>query len=201
MIDERLLDGNGELESAENFNRVLGLVDASAENFNSVLGLVDSKQGFGTAVNAVAGTDNLSIPTNPTINDTMTIGTKVYTFKETAAADGDIAIGALMTDTQANIIAAVNGTDAINTANPLVTCGTFSADTAAITAIVKGVAVIATTETFQAVDNVFSAAELAGGVDGTVGVKGAILVDATKIYVATDVNTIHDANWKYASLT
>lgn len=186
-MDSRFLECNGEPEIQENFDRIGALI------------------GFGTAINAVAATGSLTIATNPTANDTMTIGTKVYTFKAAAAADGDIAIGAAAADTQANIKAAINGTGAgqVCTAHPLVTCGTFSANAAAITAITKGVAgnAIAATETFTAVGNVFGAAKMSGGVDGTVGVKGAILVDADKIHVATDDNTIADANWKYASLT
>jgi hypothetical protein len=43
--------------------------------------------------------------------------------------------------------------------------------------------------------------ETANGVDGTVGTKGTIVWDSSKIYIATDDNTISDANWKYASLT
>jgi hypothetical protein len=42
--------------------------------------------------------------------------------------------------------------------------------------------------------------ETANGVDGTVGTKGTIVGDSSKIYIATDDNTISDANWKYASL-
>jgi hypothetical protein len=36
----------------------------------------------------------------------------------------------------------------------------------------------------------------ASGVDGTIGKKGALSVDASRIYVCTAENTIHDANWK-----
>lgn len=43
--------------------------------------------------------------------------------------------------------------------------------------------------------------ETANGVDGTVGTKGQIVWDASKIYICTADNTISGANWKYASLT
>ena len=153
MIDERLLECAGQVEIEENLNRLIALV--------------------GVSVNGTAATDNLAIPTNPTADDdTMTIGTKVYTLKAVAAVDGDIAIGNANTDTQLLIRAAINGTGAgqVCTAHPLVTCGEFAANSAAITARVKGLVgnSIATTEAFTAVGNVFSAAKLAGGLDGTV---------------------------------
>jgi len=151
MLDSRLLSCKGQSEIEENLERLIDLI--------------------GNAVNGTAATDNLSIPTNPTADDdTMTIGTKVYTFKAVAAVDGDIAIGNANTDTQILIKAAINGTGAgqVCTAHPLVTCGTFGANAAAITARVKGIVgnSIATTEAFTAVGNVFSAVKLAGGLDG-----------------------------------
>jgi hypothetical protein len=39
------------------------------------------------------------------------------------------------------------------------------------------------------------------GVNGTVGSKGDIRLDADALYVATDDNTIADANWKSVALT
>lgn len=149
-LDARFLSCKGQVEIEENLDRLIALV--------------------GVSINGTAATDNLAIPTNPTANDTMTIGTKVYTLKAVAALDGDIAIGAANTDTQLLIRAAINGTGAgqVCTAHPLVTCGEFAANSAAITARVKGIVgnSITTTETFTAVGNVFSAVALAGGLDG-----------------------------------
>lgn len=42
---------------------------------------------------------------------------------------------------------------------------------------------------------------LASGVDGTVGVKGDILLTTGKIWVCTAANGTADGNWKYAALT
>jgi CheY-specific phosphatase CheX len=99
----------------------------------------------------------------------MTIGTKVFTFvpNGTGNADGEIDVEVLLADTQLNVIAAIRGTD-YNDPHPLVTCGAaFVADILAITALIGGVAgnVIATTETFTAGTNVFSAVNLGNGVD------------------------------------
>lgn len=201
-IDSRLIDGFGEAEHSENYNRVLSIVDA-----NKTLAETDLSAAvdFATPVNAVAAKVTLTIATLPTADETMTIGTKVYTFKAAAAEDGDIAIGADVAATRLNAVAAINGTGEgqVCTAHPDVTCAAFSSANAVITAKVKGVAgnSIASTETFTAEGNVFSAATLVNGADGTVAAKGAIRVDESYIYVATDDNTIEDANWKKAALT
>ena len=193
MNDGRLLDCNSVAEVEENLIRMIGMVDLKAP-YNVVT--------FWTPVNATAASGTLTIPTNPTANDTMTIGAKVYTFKAAAAVIGDIVIGVSAAATQLNIRAAINGTDGLNTAHPVITCGVFAANVGALLAIVKGAAGnIVTTETFTAIDNVFGAASLTGGLNGTVGFKGQIMVDATKIYVCTETNTILDSNWKSAALT
>jgi hypothetical protein len=121
----------------------------------------DFMEGYTTGSNA--------LDTNPLIGDTMTIGTKVFTFVPlgTANADGEIDVEALLADTQANVIAAIRGTDH-NDPHPLVTCDqAFLGDVLAITALVGGTAGnnIATTETFTANSNVFSAVKLANGGD------------------------------------
>ena len=199
-IDNRLMDGFGEAEISENFNRVLSIVDTQTAR----VGVIDAEQGIGTPVNAVAAKVTLTLATLPTENDTMTIGTKVYTFKATAAADGDIAIGADVAATRLNVVAAINGTGdgQVCAAHPDVSCAAFSSADAVVTAKVKGVAgsAITVAETFTAVGNIFSGAALAGGVDGTPGLAGAILTDGSKIYVCTATNTISGANWKSATL-
>lgn len=115
-------------------------------------------------------TDNLTVDTNPSVGDTMTIGTKVFTFvpNGTANADGEIDVETLLADTQANIVAAIMGIDGHNDPHALAKCGpAFVADVLAITAMYGGAAGnnIATTETFSAGTNVFSAVKLAGGTD------------------------------------
>ena len=127
----------------------------------------------------------LTVDTQPTVMDTMTIGDVVYTFKapEDTDTDGEISIGTDLATAQANIVAAVNGTDGINTANPYVTMADFAADAAVLTAIEGGTAgdLIATTETFTAVTNVFDAATLGtttAGADAT-GAEAVIALVAS----------------------
>lgn len=121
------------------------------------------------AASTTQSTINLAIPTQPTAGDTMTIGTRVYTFvpNGTDNADREISVGSSLATAQAAIKAAVNGTDDHNVAHPDVTLGDFNANVAAVTAKVGGVAGdnIVTTETFTAVGNVFSGVKLAGGAD------------------------------------
>lgn len=134
-----------------------------------------------------ASQGTLTIDTQPTNANTMTIGTKVYTFKTdgTEAVDGDISIGTSLATAQANIVAAINGTDTLNTANAFVTAGSFSADALVLTAITGGVAgdLISTTETFTAVTNIFDATELG---TTTAGVDCTATNAVTAIVAVTD---------------
>ena len=106
----------------------------------------------GTAVNAVASQGTLTVDTQPIVGDTFTIGTKEYTFvtDETAAADGEVDVGADLADAKVQIVAAINGTDH-NTASAFVTAAAFATNDCVLTAITAGVAgdSIATTETFE----------------------------------------------------
>lgn len=121
------------------------------------------------SVTASSGT--LTVDIQPTAGDTMTIGDVVYSFVPdgTANADGEISVGTDLATAQANIVAAINGTDSVNTKNPYVSAGAFTVNASTMTALIGGVAgdTIATTETFTAVTNVFSAATLGGGADCT----------------------------------
>jgi hypothetical protein len=223
--------------------------------------------------NTVKAAVTLTVDTQPTSGNTMTIGTRVYTFVPvgTDTADREISIGADLAGAQANIVAAINGTDEFNIAHPLVSAGEFSSDDCVITAFIGGTAgnSIVSTETFTAGTNVFSdvtllgglncsaanaiialvaevtahdtagigaadgdgdtinltadvagaaanaivlaetlangsfagaATHMAGGVDGTVGVEGALMVDATYLYATVVANTVSGKNWRRISL-
>jgi hypothetical protein len=119
------------------------------------------------SAHAVKASVTLSVEAQPTSGDKMTLGTKEYTFVPvgTDTADGEISIGADLAAAQANIIAAVNGTDEFNEPHPLVTIGEFASDDAVITALIGGTVgnAIASTETFTHVDNHFSGALLSNG--------------------------------------
>lgn len=119
--------------------------------------------------NTTKSSGTLTMDTQPISGNTLTLGTKVYTFVPigTDTADGEVSVGADLSEAQANLVAAINGTDGISLPHPLVYAGDFAADACVITALVGGAAgdLIATTETFTAATNVFAAANLGNGAD------------------------------------
>jgi len=129
-----------------------------------------------------ASSNTLTVDTNPTAGDTMTLGGEEYTFvpADTASAQGQIDLGVDVAATQVNIVAAVNGTDEVNTANASVSLGDFASDDSTVTALVGGTAgdAIDTTETFTAGTNVFSGATLGSGADCTAANAITALVSA-----------------------
>jgi len=129
--------------------------------------------------------------TQPTADDdTITIGTTVYTFVAlgTAAAAGEVNLGANIAATKPLLVAAING-DTLNTAHPDVIATAFSSDDMVVTAKVSGVAgnAIATTETFTDETDAWGAAAMAGGVAavGDDADLGDCLLDDTNIYFCT----------------
>jgi len=160
----------------------------------------------GTPVNAVAAIGILTVDTQATANDTMTIGTTTYTFKAGATAvAGQIGIGADVAACKLAIVAAINGTDALNAAHPLVSASAFSTNDCTLTARTKGLAgsSIPLTETLTAVTNIFDRATMGltvEGVDGTAGVAGEQLIDTSYIYVCLADQNHTGANWKKIAL-
>ena len=121
---------------------------------------------------ASAGT--LTVDTQPTAGDDMTLGATTYIFVPdgTDNAADEITIGTDLASAQAAIVAAINGSDGHNSANASASAGAFAVNDSIITALIGGVAgdSIATTETFTAGTNVFDAATLGtttAGVDCT----------------------------------
>ncbi len=103
----------------------------------------------------VAAQGDLTIGAVPTADDTITIDTTTYTYKDgDTAASGQIGIGAAVTilSAQLSTDAAINGTDSYNTAHT-----TVSANSNRITAKSTGVAgnSIATTSSFTSGSNSF----------------------------------------------
>lgn len=126
------------------------------------------------AVNIEANTTKASVTltmdTQPTAGDTMTIGIKKYTFVANGAddEDGKISVGTNLADAKLKVVAAINGSG-FNTPHPSVSAAAFSGNTCAITALVGGTLgnSIAATETFTAGSNIFSAATLTSGANCT----------------------------------
>lgn len=163
-----------------------------------------------TPVNAVAGSGTLTVTgggTQIADNDTVTIDTKVYTFKTALTpTEGEVLIGASDTATLLNLLNAINHTGTPDTdykcaaVHPTVTGTSSDATTLVVTAKTKGVAgnSIATTETGAELS--WGAVNLEGGIDGTVGYANEVCADATYLYHAVAANTIADANWRRIAL-
>lgn len=168
-------------------------------------------------VAAIASQGTLTMDTKPTEDDTFTIGTRTYTFRDTfTGADDEIFIGADLAASQANMVKAINGTgtDGVEykntTVNTDVTQAAFATNASVLTAIVPGTAgdSIATTETFTAGTNVFDAATLGttragaavSGLTATAHVSAAdevtvILTNGTAGAVDADEGTFRVIVW------
>ncbi|MHA1481884.1 MAG: hypothetical protein ACTSQA_00415 [Candidatus Heimdallarchaeaceae archaeon] len=165
-----------------------------------------------TPVNAVASVGTLtSDATAPADGDTVTIGTKVYTYKTTLTpVEGEVLIGVSAATALDNILAAVNhtgtaGTDYSCAAANATVIGTTNTDTAQLfVARTKGVAgdSIAFEESSDhlSVDGSGTLGTTTSGVDGTIGVVNEIVQDATYLYVCIAANTISSDNWRRVTL-
>lgn len=159
----------------------------------------------GTPINGTTSQGTLTMDTKPTADDTLTIGTTTYTFVATPADTGDVAIGAAVANSQANLVTAINDGDTYNDANAFATIGDFADDDAVLTAIEPGAdgETVATTETFAAETNVFDGTTLGTtteGVDGTLGEAGDCYIDSSYLYFAIDDCTLGAGNWRRIAL-
>lgn len=143
-----------------------------------------------TSVTAKAAV-TLTLDTQPTSGDTLTIGGRTYIFVPvgTDNSNGEISIGADLAAAQAALVAAINGTDGHNVAHPSVSAGAFASDDAIITAFIGGTVgnAIAATETFAAETNVFSAALLSGGSNCSAANAATAVIAAVNGNVASPV--------------
>ena len=126
----------------------------------------------------------LTMDTQPIAGNTITIGTKTYTFVPvgTDTADGEISVGADLAGAKLALVAAINGTDEFNEPHPLVSAAAFVGDTMTVTALVGGTAAntIATTSVFTAGTNAFAGVVLAGGTNcSTANAKTALMAAIT----------------------
>jgi len=178
---------------------------------------IDNKTYIFDDTVAVAAQGKLTLAANPANNETMTIGAKTYTFQTVLTdVDGNIAIGANLVATQANVVAAINlsgvgGTNyaASMTAHPTVAAGTFAANDLILTAKTAGTAgnSIATTSTFAAAGSHFDAATLgttrAGSDAGVINADGRIAIGAnvaaTQANIVAAINRTGLAGTQYAT--
>jgi hypothetical protein len=165
-----------------------------------------------TPVNAVAASGTLTVGSGGSKildGDTVTIGSKTYTFKTALTpTEGQVLIGANDTAALLNLKNAINHTGTPDTdykcaaVHPTVTGTSSNATTLVVTAKTKGVAgnSIVTTETEAGTDKAWGAAHLEGGVNGTPGIANETCMDDTYLYCCITANTIADANWRRIAL-
>jgi len=122
-----------------------------------------------------------------------------------AAVANDVLIGESAETAIDNLVLAITAGEGAGTnyatgttVNALATAVKASASTMTATNKIKGVIGDDTAIAASGADLSWAedATELSGGVNGTVGVKNQIVVDATNVYMCTATNTIADANWK-----
>jgi hypothetical protein len=116
---------------------------------------------------AAKAVGTLTLATQPTSGDTITIGTTVYTFVPdgTANSSGEVSVGADAGEAQENLVAAINGTDGFNDAHTLVSAADFALDDMVVTAFIGGTAgnAIATTADLTDGSDDWAGATLASG--------------------------------------
>lgn len=174
-----------------------------------------AQPGIGVAasapVDAVAASSTLtSDNTAPGDGDTVTIDTKVYTFKTALTPlEGEVLINSTADAALLNLIRAINHSGTPNTdykvaaAHPTVSAATsVTSHTFVITALTNGVVgnAIATAETSAHLS--FTSTVLAGGINGTVGYAGQVAIyNGAQPYICLAAATISTAGaWKKFSV-
>lgn len=140
--------------------------------------------------------------------DTVTIGTTVYTFKDTPAAAYDVQRNGTTADTTlGNLIKAINatGTEGVEyfagtLIHPTVSAGTLGSHASIMLAKVRGVAGNIAKDATSATLSWNAGETFTGGVDGTVGVKDQIEVDTASLYICIAANGLTGTNWRKISL-
>lgn len=172
----------------------------------------------GTPVNAVANSATFELSGGIEFSDTITIGDKMYTFKdalgtpvEGIAEEGDVYFGTNATEALLNLLNAINHTGTAGTdyicaeAHPTVIAVSSDSSTLVVEDRIKGVSgngQINVDADIVGTSSAWTETSLTGGVDGTVGKAGEIYIKSTKdyAYIATADNLSTTANWRKYSL-
>ena len=183
----------------DNSGNFVANVLSSIGNFDSVetdILKVQSK----TPVNAVAASGILTFTGVVSDGEIVTIGNDTYEFDTDASVtEGnilvDVSTGATAPDAITALIAAItaSGTEPI-------TATDGDGDTVDIVADVKGALANGIATTTDCVNGSFGAANLEGGIDGTVALANEIAADSSYLYYAIAANTVSDTNWRRISL-
>lgn len=148
---------------------------------------------YGTPIHAARATIELTIGTQPTAGNVLTIGATAWTFVAGTPGALEIQIGANLAATQTNVRTKINATT-------FCTIGAFSANLATVTLVEYGLAGNSVSASITATGfNTFSAAAFSGGADATEGSAGDQLYDGISLYTAVaDVNRLSTSGWAAA---
>ena len=166
-------------------------------------------------VAAINGTDNVNDP-HPLVTAAAFVGDACVITALVGGTDGNaiattetfgavtnifaaVTLGSGANCSAANAITALVA--AITAVSALVTAEAVNA-TVVITAKISGILgnAIALAETMANAAFAAAATVLAGGTNGTIGIAGSLMVDASYIYVCIATNTISGSNWRRISL-
>jgi hypothetical protein len=156
--------------AADFVDRQVGGSDGAIQynNAGAFGGMVITADELTRAVIAAAyATGTLTLAAQPTVGDTITLGSLTFTYTDAFPNAGEIPIGADLAEAQANTVSIVNqGIGATYADAGLVA---FIANVSAVVAALVGTPGngTVTTETFTSGSNFFGQATIAGGIDGT----------------------------------
>jgi len=132
--------------------------------------------------NTVKASGVLTMDTQPTSGDTVSIMWNTYIFVPvgTANSPGEVSIGANLAEAQAALLAAINGTDNVNSPHPGAKAISWVTNVLTINALVGGEGGngMRTIETFTAPTNIFAAATLGSGVDCSAADATSTIINA-----------------------
>lgn len=148
------------------------------------------------SASAVKAQGTLRLDTIPTANDLFTIGARTYVCVASGAGDsaGEVSIGASLAAFEANLLAAIAGTDGFNSAHPTVTMavGTPTAGTVTLTSDNTNVA---NTETVTIGNKVYTFKTALTPTEGEVLIGGS--ADASLLNLINAINHTGTPNTDY----
>jgi len=132
------------------------------------------------------------------VEETVTIGTDVYTFVTTRSVAFEVTVSANNTTQGDNLVTAITADDTAGVT------AVNSSGAVTVTAATKGVIgngsiALSESATGTAVSGV-TGGQLDGGIDGTVGTALELAADSTYLYYCVAANTISGTNWRRVSL-
>lgn len=156
----------------------------------------------GTIVAPVAATETLAFTNSVADGELVVIGPHIYEFDtDDVVAEGNIKVDVSGGATNTAAVTALLSAIGANTESVVTGASANSGKSAKVTAKVKGVVGNAIIVDTDCENGEWGGETLKDGVDGTVGVKGSMLLVGNDLYVSVDESTTTTSNWKKTALT